>query len=199
VRAVAEAAARRLDDYTVRAPAAGIVLRRDAEVGEIVDTPAALFWVGEPLPLRVSAEVDEEDIAHIRAHQRVLLRADAFPNRSLQAEVSAITPRGDALRKSYRVRLALPDDTPLLVGMTVEANIVLRETPDAVLVPPRAVRAGHVFVVERETARLRPVTTGVQGPRATEIRSGLALGEAVIVDPPADLADGDVVRLRAPR
>ena len=69
VRAVAEAAQRRLDDYVVRAPSDGVVLRRDAEVGEVVDTPASLFWIGEPRPLRITAEVDEEDIAQVREGQ----------------------------------------------------------------------------------------------------------------------------------
>ena len=100
VRAVAEAAQRRLDDYIVRAPAAGLVLRRDAEVGEVVDTPASLFWIGEPRPLRVTAEVDEEDIAQVREGQRVLLRADAFPGQVLTATVGQITPKGDAARKA---------------------------------------------------------------------------------------------------
>jgi RND family efflux transporter MFP subunit len=219
-RATAEAARQRLEDYVVRAPTDGLVLRRDAEVGEIVDTPASLFWIGEPRPLRVTAEVDEEDIARIEVGQRVLLRADAFPGRVLTAEVAQITPKGDTIRKAYRVRLNLPDDTPLLIGMTVEANIVLRETPDAVLVPPAAVvlpgaepraarppaatpmpapgrvRSAAVWVVEKETALRREVQLGVQGPRAMEVGRGLATGEAVILDPPAGLRDGQAVRLR---
>lgn len=218
-RAFADAATQRLDDYLVRAPAAGVVLRRDAEVGEVVDTPASLFWVGEPRPLRVTAEVDEDDIARIRTGQRVLLRADAFPGRVLTAEVGQITPKGDTARKSYRVRLNLPDDTPLHIGMTVEANIVLREEARAVLVPPAAIelpdaprrpanapritpaappgatRTATVWVAEKETARRREVELGVQGPRATEIRRGLASGEAVILDPPAGLRDGQAIRL----
>ncbi|GGG21522.1 RND transporter [Caldovatus sediminis] len=195
-RAIAEAAARRLDDYVVRAPAAGVVLRRDAEVGEVVDTTAAPFWVGETRPLRVTAEVDEEDIVRVAVGQRALLRADAFPGRVMEAEVAQITPMGDTARKSYRVRLALPDDTPLRIGMTVEANIVLREDPEAVLVPPRAVvEGGRVFVVEKEIARARRVEPGVQGPHATEIRRGLAAGEAVVLDPPPRLRDGQPVRL----
>ena len=196
VRAVAEAAQRRLDDYVVRAPAAGVVLRRDAEVGEVVDTPASLFWIGEPRPLRITAEVDEEDIAQVREGQRVLLRADAFPGQVLAATVGQITPKGDATRKAYRVRLNLPDDTPLMIGMTVEANIVLRQTDDAILVPPAAVRDGRVFVVQGEAVRPRPVELGVQGPRAVEILRGLAPGEAVVLDPPAGLAAGQQVRLR---
>jgi len=196
VRAAAEAAQRRLDDYVVRAPSDGLVLRRDAEVGEVVDTPAALFWIGEPHPLRVTAEVDEEDIAQVREGQRVLLRADAFPGRVLTATVAQITPKGDATRKAYRVRLALPEDTPLMIGMTVEANIVLRATDDAVLIPPAAVRDGRVFVVRQETVEARPVELGVQGARAVEVLRGLARGEAVVLDPPAGLASGQAVRLR---
>ena len=196
VRAVAEAAKRRLDDYIVRAPSAGLVLRRDAEVGEVVDTPAALFWIGEPKPLRITAEVDEEDIAQIREGQRALLRADAFAGQVLNARVTQITPKGDATRKAYRVRLALPDDTPLMIGMTVEANIVLRETANAVLVPPAALRGDHVFVTQGEVARRRQVTVGVQGPRAVEIRQGIAAGDVVVLDPPQGLKDGQALRLR---
>ena len=196
VRAVAEAAERRLDDYIVRAPADGVILRRDAEVGEVVDTAASLFWVGEPRPLRITAEVDEEDIVQVREGQEVLLRADAFPDQVLTATVAQITPKGDATRKAYRVRLALPDDTPLLIGMTVEANIVLRRTDDAVLVPPAALRDGRVFVVQQETVQSRAVETGVQGARAVEILRGLARGEMVVLDPPARLASGQAVRLR---
>lgn len=218
-RAFADAANQRLDDYVVRAPTSGLVLRRDAEVGEVVDTPAALFWVGEPRPLRITAEVDEEDIARIAPGQRALLRADAFPGRAMTAEVAQITPKGDTVRKAYRVRLALPDDTPLRIGMTVEANIVLRETPDAVLVPPAAVvlppaprdasptappaappgstRRATIWVVEKEVAEQREVEIGVQAPRSIEIRRGLAAGEAVVLSPPEGLNDGAPVRLEA--
>jgi RND family efflux transporter MFP subunit len=211
-RAAADALIQRLDDYLVRAPTDGVVLRRDAEVGEVVDTPASLFWIGEPRPLRVTAEVDEEDIARIAPGQRVLLRADAFPGRAMTAEVAQITPKGDTTRKAYRVRLNLPDDTPLMIGMTVEANIILREARGAVLVPPAAVvlpdrprgatapgttRTATLWVVEKETAQRREVEIGVQGPRATEVLRGLAAGEAVILAPPDHLRPGQAVRLRA--
>ncbi len=195
-RAAADAAGRRLEDYMIRAPAAGVVLRRDVEPGQIADPLDAIFWVGEPRPLRVSAEVDEEDIARVTIGQRALLRAEAFAGRVLTAEVAQITPKGDTTRKSYRVRLALPDDTPLHVGMTVEANIVVREAADAVLVPPRAVQDNRVWVVEKQQLHRREVQLGVQGPRAVEIRRGLSPGDTVVVDPPAGLQEGQAVRLR---
>lgn len=196
-RAIADAATRRIDDYVMRAPAAGVVLRRDIEPGQISDPMDASFWIGEPRPLRVSAEVDEEDIARIREGQSVVLRADAFPGQVLTATVGQITPKGDTLRKAYRVRLALPDATPLLVGMTVEANIILRRDPDALLVPPAAIRDGRVWVVANGRAEPRVVTQGVQAPTAIEIRAGLAEGDVVILDPPPRLAAGDAVRLGA--
>ena len=60
-----------------------------------------------------------------------------------RASVREITPMGDAVAKTYRIRIALPDDTPLHVGMSVEANIVTREKPNALLVPADAVQGGR--------------------------------------------------------
>lgn len=206
-RATAEAARQRLDDHVVRAPAGGVVLRRDGEVGEVVDTPTTLFWIGEIRPLRVNAEVDEEDIARVMIGQPALLRADAFPGQVLRGEVAQITPRGDTTRKAYRVRLALPEDTPLMVGMTVEANIVLREETDALLVPPAAValdadsppgrtRRGHVWLVREGRLERRPVLLGVQGARAVEVLEGLTAGEAVVAEARPSFREGQ--RVRAP-
>lgn len=193
--AVVETFRRRLDDTIIRAPTGGVVLRRDGEIGEVVDTTATVFIVGEPRPLRVTADVDEEDIPRVVSGQRVLIRADAFEGEVLTGDVAEITPAGDPRLKVYRVRIALPDDTKLRIGMTVEANIVVRETQDAVLVPEGAVSGGAVWVVEGERVRRQPVVTGVRGARRVEIREGLAAGERVVVDPPPRLVDGARVRL----
>lgn len=192
--AAAEAARRRLDDYVLKAPIAGQVLRRDGEPGEMVDTNEPVFWIGEPKPLRVTADVDEEDIPRVQPGMRVLLTADAFPGTVFTGQLASITPKGDPVQKTYRVRIALPDDTPLRIGMTVEANIIVRETADAVLVPTSAVRDGAVFVIEGARAKAREVRTGVVGPQRTEILSGLDEGMLVLADPPPGLADGRWVR-----
>jgi RND family efflux transporter MFP subunit len=193
--AAAEVARRRLDDYLIRAPIGGIVLRRDGEPGEMVDTGDAVFWIGEPTPLRVTADVDEEDIARVHPGLRALLKADAFPGRVLEGQLGLITPKGDPVQKTYRVRIDLPANTPLLIGMTVEANIVVRETPDAILVPSTAVRDGALFVVEGNRVSRRPVEVGVRGPELTEIRGSIEPGEAVVADPPAGLEHGRRVRI----
>ena len=114
--------------------------------------------------------------------QKVLLRADAFPDRVLEGRLTSITPKGDPVQKTYRVRIELPDDAPLLIGMTVEANVVVREVADAVLVPTGAVRGGSVFVLSGDRAERREVQLGVQGPQLAEVRAKLSpRGERLVV------------------
>lgn len=188
------AARQRLSNLALTAPMDGVVLRQDGEIGEVVDKQQVLFWVGQPQPLRVTADVDEEDIPKVRPGQRALIKADAFPGRVLEGVVAEITPKGDPLNKVYRVRIALPDDTPLLIGMTVEINVVVQKVADALLIPALAVSDGGVFIVEQGKARWRKVAVGIAGRSAVQVLDGLKQGDNVIVDPPAGLVDGARVR-----
>src|SRR6266700_22170 len=140
----------RLDSLVLRAPLDGMVLRRDGEVGEIVGPTDVLFWVGPPLPMQVVAEVNEEEINRIAIGQKALLRSEAFPTQALRASVSQITPKGDPTRKTFRVYLLLPNDTPLRIGMSVEANIIFREKPSATIVPAEAVSGDFVQTVNND-------------------------------------------------
>lgn len=187
----AEAAARqRLTDLTLRAPLDGDVLRLDGNVGEVVKAGDVLAWVGKCCPMRIEAEVDEEDIPSVKRGQAVLVRADAFPGKSFTATVGSITPKGDPVSKNYRVRITLPGDTPLRIGMTTEVNIIVRQAENALLVPFSAVRAGHVWTVVDGRARRIPVQSGIVGDRRIQITGGLKGDETIIADPPADIADG---------
>jgi RND family efflux transporter MFP subunit len=184
----------RLADYTIVAPMDGLVLRRDGEIGEIAEPGQVLFRVGVPKPLLVVAEVNEEDIPRVAVGQTALLRTDAFVGRRLEGKVLEITPMGDAVSKTYRIRIALPDDTPLIVGMSVEANVVAREKKDALLIPADAVQGQQVLVLDGDRVKLRKVEIGIRGTRSVEIVSGLADGERVASPMPAGLADGSQVR-----
>ncbi len=186
----------RLENYVLRAPMRGTVLRRDGEVGEIAEPGTVLFWIGEPRPLRVVADVNEEDIPQVKPGQRALIRADAFPARTLEASVDSITPKGDPVAKNYRVYLALPDDTPVLIGMTVEVNIVTRVAPDALLLPVNAVQGNAVFLVEGDVARRRELAIGIRGTSELEVLSGLPEGARIIAPYPDKLADGARIRLQ---
>jgi RND family efflux transporter MFP subunit len=187
----------KIGDYTILAPMDGIVLRRDGEIGEIAESGQILFRVGVPLPLQVVAEVNEEDIPRVALQQTVLFRTDAFPDRQLEGRVREITPMGDVVAKTYRIKVALPDDTPLKPGMSVEANIVTRERPDALLVPAGALQGDAVFVIDGNRLRKREVKIGIRGTRAVEVLSGLKDGERVVAPAPTDLKDGERVRIQS--
>ena len=185
----------KLADYLISAPIDGVVLRRDGEVGEVVEAGQILFRIGVLKPLQIVAEVNEEDIPRVAIGQIVLLRTDAFLGRRLAGKVREITPIGDPVAKTYRIKVALPDDTPLLPGMSVEANVVTREKADALLIPADAVQGTSVFVVDGERVRKREVEIGIRGTRAVEVLSGLATTERVASPAQTTLTDGRRVRV----
>jgi RND family efflux transporter MFP subunit len=185
----------RIKDYVITAPIDGVVLRRDGEVGEIAEVGQILFRVGVLRPLQVVAEVNEEDIPRVVLGQLALLRTDAFPGQRLEGKVRELTPMGDSVAKTYRIRIALPDDTPLKPGMSVEANVVTREKPNALLVPADAVQGTAVYVVEGDRMRRKNVEIGIRGTRAVEILSGLRTDERVVSPLAPDAQDGRRIRI----
>ncbi len=184
-------AKQKLGDLTVVAPMDGVILRRDAEPGEVVDKQNVLFWIGQPTPLRITAEVDEEDIPRVKVGQPVLIKADAFPDQVLEGSVAQITPKGDPVTKSFRVRVRLPDGTPVMVGMTTEINVITLKVDDALLVPATAVTDGTVFVIDGANVKARTVKVGIQGRTSTQVLEGLSGDEQIVRDPPSKLEDGD--------
>src|SRR5215469_3701970 len=184
----------RIDQMVLRAPLDGMVLRRDGEVGEIVGPTDVLFWVGPPMPMQVIAEVNEEEINRIAVGQKAFLRSEAFPGQALRASVSQITPKGDPTRKTFRIYLLLPSDTPLRIGMSVEANIIFREKPTALVVPAEAVAGNVVEVVANDRIERVPVTVGIRGSRNVEIKGDVSRGMAVLSPARVDLADGTLVK-----
>jgi multidrug efflux system membrane fusion protein len=191
LRERAEAEAHYLD---LVAPAAGRIIRRDGEIGQVIAPDKPVLWMSCCAPLRVSAEVDEEDIAQVRVGQEVLIRADAFPGEVFRGTVQSITPKGDPVARTYRVRVSLPEDTKLMIGMTAETNIVLRKTENALLVPAAAVQQDMVWLVENGRLSPRRVTVGAKGANDVEILSGLADGERIVADPATGMKAGQAVR-----
>ncbi len=169
------------------------VVYREGEVGQLIPANQTVFWLAEPGNLRVSVQVDEEDIPQVQLNQRVLMRSDAFPGKSFEGRVSSITPKGDAEARSFRVRVGLPSDIPFRIGMTVETNIILRTETNALLIPTSAASSGKVWKVVDGKAQPHTITTGVITTSQTEVLSGLTPSETVIVTPPENLKAGDKI------
>lgn len=190
----------RIGELVLRAPMDGVVLRRDGQVGEIAGVGAndVLFWIGERKPLRIVADVNEDDIPRVKIGQKALLRSEGFSGQTLQASVADITPKGDPVAKTFRVYLALPDDTPLRIGMSVEANIVVREAAEALLVPSEAIINGAVFRINGDKLSRVQIKTGIRGTRMVEAQSGIEEGTRIASPAKPEWRDGQRVRVINP-
>src|SRR5690606_13406693 len=139
---------------------------------------------------------------------------NAYPDWKIPAEVIAIIPTADRGKATVKVRVALKEKDPRIVpDMGVTVSFLERapdtdgeDAPRGVRVPDAAVASRDggdvVFVVAGgdgdAVAELRSVSTGGAPGGQRIVLSGLAPGETVILDPPADLADGDAVAIAAP-
>lgn len=179
-----------LGDMTLRAPDDGVILRRDGEIGQLQRPGDTLFWFSCCGGLRVSAEIDEEDIPSVQPGQRVLIAADAFPGRVFEGKVDEITPKGDPVARSFRVRIALPADTPLRVGMTADCNIIVAERADALLVPATAIAGDKLWVIRHGRLAEQAVTLGSGRDGLVEIRAGLTADDMVVSPLRAGLRPG---------
>lgn len=177
------------------APADGLIIKRDGEIGQMIQAGQPVLWLSCCAPLRISAEVDEEDIAKVKPGQEVLIRADAFPGKIFHGKVQAVTPKGDPIARSYRVRVEFTEDTPLQIGMTSETNIITGEVKDAILIPSSAINQEKIWKIIDKRLVQQPVTTGVKGPEQTEVKTGVTYGDFVVLKPDSTLKVGRKVRI----
>jgi membrane fusion protein (multidrug efflux system) len=194
IRAQIAAQAQRLDYYRLVSPMDGTVLKEDGEVGDMVDPGTILYRIGLEKPLWVVADVNEEDIPRVMVGQKALLRTDAFASQVLHGIVKQITPAGDPVSKTFRVRIGLPDDTPLRVGMSVESNIVSRERQNVLLVPANAVVNNSLLMITGDRAQSRKVEIGIRGSGFVEIVNGASEGEWVASPATTNIRSGSRVR-----
>jgi RND family efflux transporter MFP subunit len=179
----------------LRTPADGTIIKRDGEVGDYIPVNQPVFYLAKAgVPLRITADVDEEDIPLVKVGQKVLIRSDAFPSRVFEGAVNEITPKGDPVARSYRVRVHLPAGSALRIGMTAETNIVTQDKQDALLVPATAVSGSSVWAVRGGKLEHVAIQTGIRGRDRVEAVSGLSEGDMVVAEPTNKLKAGAAVR-----
>jgi HlyD family secretion protein len=214
-RAQVRLATANLENTRVRAPFDGTVLRKDAEVGEIVApssaggglTRTAIVTMADLTTLEVEADVNEAFISQVRNGQPASITLDAYPDTSFAGRVRQVVPTADRQRATVLVKVAILDRDPRVlpemqarVVFVAERDSTLAASPRRVTVPPAAVvevnGTKSVWIVEEGRARVRVITVGAERDDAVEIRTGLSGGETVIVSPPAGLSEGGRVRVR---
>lgn len=185
-RAEFDLAAKQLTDTQVRAPFAGAVQARIANLGEYVATGSPVVRLVKTDPLRLRLELSERDAHPVRLGQPVRFTLEGSTNRH-EATLARLSP---ALDNRSRIRVAeadVPNDGRLQVGAFVRAQIVVGDDDEGVAIPPNAlvVFAGleKVVLVREGKAFEQPVVTGRRGDNWIEVVSGLQVGQPVILDP----------------
>jgi RND family efflux transporter MFP subunit len=206
-------AAANLENTVVRAPFDGTVLRKDAEVGEIVApasaggglTRTSIVTMADLSTLEVEVDVNEAYIAQVHNGEDARITLDAYSDTSFTGRVRQVVPTADRQKATVLVKVSILDHDPRIlpemgakVVFVTAANNPVAAAPVRVTVPVAAVvRAGgaaKVWVVERDRVAARPIEIGREDEDRIEVRSGLAGGESVVLAPPPGLAEGARVR-----
>ncbi|GAB4235259.1 MAG: efflux RND transporter periplasmic adaptor subunit [Acidobacteriota bacterium] len=190
-----------LRDCTVRAPFAGIVSEKRVDVGQLAVPGQPLLILEDPTEHEAWVAVPEGRIAEVRLDMAVQVAVAALGGDTLAGTVREIIPRADPATRTTSVKVALPSHPGLRSGQFAEVRFPGAEEA-VIAVPEDAVlRRGQllqVFVVGDDgVAQLRLVQLGRRWSGWVEVLAGLAVGDRVVLEPPADLRDGTPVRVVA--
>lgn len=183
--------------FRLISPADGMIIKRDGEIGELISSGQPVFYMSCCAPLRITAEVDEEDIPQAAIGQEVLIQSDAFPDKVYHGKIAGITPKGDPVARSYRVRISFDDPNhPFMIGMTVETNIIIQKIEKALLIPAISIaKKNKVQVVRDGVLKDLTIVPGIQNGEDIQIISGLAKTDQIVVPFDQNLKDGQKVRI----
>jgi RND family efflux transporter MFP subunit len=194
------------DNVEIKAPFAGIITEKFAEVGQWLEAGDRLYTLVAHSGREIEANVDAADSGAVRLGQTVRVTCDAFPGQEWIETVHWISPvvvsaEREALN-TFSVRTTLgPDAPPLLLGQQLDLRIQTARREAAIKVPYTAVqeseRGTRVAVVREGRVRLVPVVTGVEDLTHVEVLEGLTAGAEVILPEGKALGDGEPVRVRA--
>lgn len=205
-----------LENTRVRAPFTGTVLRKDAEVGEVVApsvggglTRGAVVTMADLSTLEVEVDVNEAYIATIRHGQPAAVVLDAYPGERFPGRVRQVVPTADRQKATVLVRVAIDSPDPRILP-EMGARVEFREEAagkdgagaaarSRVFAPAAAVRVEGaetvVYVVRAGRAVRRVVEAAPVSGGEREIRSGLSGGETLVLEPPPELTSNAPVRV----
>ena len=203
-----------VDQTQIRAPFDGVVLTKNANVGDVI-TPfssatgsqAAVVTMADMTTLEVEADVSEASVGKVKIEQPCEIQLDALPGERFRGVVTRTVPTVDRAKATVNVKVRFVDkDTRVLPEMSAKVAFLSKETPESeraprTVVQPAALseRAGRkvVFVVSDGKAIETAVVTGATYGEALEVKQGLKPGDKVVMKPGERLHDGAAVSVAA--
>jgi RND family efflux transporter MFP subunit len=205
-----------VDNTVVRAPFAGVITAKAAQPGEIVSplsagggfTRTGIGTIVDMDSLEVEVDVGEAFIGRVQPQMPVEATLNAYPDWKIPAEVIAVIPTADRGKATVKVRIALKQKDPRIVPeMGVNVSFLETAKPQTAQRQPQGVRVPAAAIVEREGAEVafvlgeeerveqRTLKIGMAMGNDRQVRSGLTVGDTVVLDPPAELKDGAKVKV----
>ena len=198
-RANLERAQEELRNATIRAPISGMVLTRDVEIGSPVSSilnlganATLVMTLGDIKEVFVRGKVDEADIGQVKFEQVARIGVETFKDRKFDGRVTLISPMGTEKDNVTTFEVKVSIDNPgneLKANMTANAEIILEQRPDSLIVPEAALsydaqRQAFVdlFDPNEPTGRRRvPVKVGISNGTRAQLLQGVKKGDKVIL------------------
>ena len=203
-----------VDNCTVRAPFAGVVVSKDAQRGEMVSpisagggfTRTGIATIVDMESIEIEVDVNESYIARVEPGQRVEAILDAYPDWRIPAKVRTVIPTADRQKATVKVRISFDKlDPRVLPDMGVKVSFLAAEQPSGqasarAVVQREAVRDAEgktmVFLFRDGKLERRAVSLGASRGTDVEVTAGLSPGDQVVVKGPGDLRDGQRVKVK---
>jgi len=205
-----------VDNCVIHAPFAGVVVSKDAQVGEMVSpnsagggfTRTGIATIVNMLSNEIEVDVNEAYIARVVPDQQVTAILDAYPDWQIPCKVRTVIPTADRQKATVKVRISfIKLDPRILPDMGVKVTFLGDAAPQktngassAALIPSDAVHDDNgkkiVFLVKDDRIERRAVSVGGTRGQDAEIIAGLSAGDNVVVKGPADLKDGQAVDIK---
>jgi len=213
-----------VDNCTIRAPFAGVVVSKDAQVGEMVSpnsagggfTRTGIATIVDMHSNEIEVDVNESYIARVEPNQQVAATLDAYPDKPFPAKVRTVIPTADRQKATVKVRITIIDLEKynfILPDMGVKVAFLEDAKPPAkgngkdaakgpmavAYIPKSAVRsesnASFVFLVHDGKVERRAVSLGADRGADVAVMAGVSPGDSLVVKGPESLRDGDKVEI----
>jgi RND family efflux transporter MFP subunit len=204
-----------VEQTLIRAPFDGVVLTKNANVGDVI-TPfssalgsqAAVVTMADMSTLEVEADVSESSVGKVRLEQPCEIQLDALPDARFRGVVARMVPTVDRAKATVTVKVRFVDKDPrVLPEMSAKVAFLSRELPPELRTRRTVIDPGAlvelngrrvVYLVREDRAIETPIEVGGRLGDWIEVVSGVAPGDKVVANPSDKLHDGARVALQAP-
>ena len=188
-----------MSNYIITSPISGTIIEKDAQQGEALTSGSTLCVIYDLNYLEMVINVDELQISSLSVGQKVQLTADAVTDKTYVGTVTRVSMKGSSSggTTTYPITIRIDETDGLRPGMNANAEIVVAEASNALVVPNAAViRGGYVLVTKKSPSAANAVEdmdapegyvyvkveTGVSDDSYTQIKSGLQEDDTVAYD-----------------